>query len=98
MINLLINNLGHIVAGFVLCYLFIPKAELWVLISFTAGFAAVREYIQFLRKHSNGGKYGKYTDALGWIIGAIIYYFIAKKGYIDADKGYQSTLLNYENN
>ena len=41
MINLLINNLGHIVAGFVYV---IPKAELWFLISFTAGFACKRIY------------------------------------------------------
>ena len=92
----IINSVGHVIGGGFLSYLFIPKAELWVLLLFTSGFGAVREHIQELRGHYNGGKYVKYTDALEWAVGAIIYNYLHKKCNLDADKGYRSEDYNDE--
>ena len=83
----MIDNIGHIIGGGSLCYLFIPKAELWVLILFSSGFGAVREHIQKLRHHDNKGKIVKYTDTLGWCLGSIVYYLLDQNKYLDADKG-----------
>lgn len=84
----IINNIGHIIAGGILCYLFIPKAELWVLLLFSSGVGAVREHIQILRHKHEQGYYQKYTDTLGWTLGSFLYFLLAKKGYLDADMGY----------
>ena len=78
------NDILHVIAGVLLCYLFIPKAELWVLIFFTTGISALREHIQGLRNHKQVF-YRKFTDTLGWTAGSIIYYILREYYGLDAD-------------
>ena len=75
----------HIISGGDLCYILIPKAELWIMVLFIAGFSALREHIQSLRKHAQQS-YHKYTDTLGWVIGALIYYYLRENHGLDADQ------------
>ena len=86
------NDILHVIAGVLLCYLFIPKAELWVLVFFTTGLSALREHIQGLRDHKQQ-IYRKYSDALGWTAGSIIYYILREYYGLDADnKSYYDLL------
>ena len=87
------NDILHVIAGVLLCYLFIPKAELWVLVCFTTGLSALREHIQGLRNHKQHF-YRKFTDTLGWTAGSIIYYILREYYGLDADNNSNYNLLN----
>ena len=87
------NDILDVIAGVLLCYLFIPKAELWVLVLFTTGLSALREHIQGLRNHKQHF-YHKFTDTLGWTAGSIIYYILREYYGLDADNNSNYNLLN----
>ena len=87
------NDILHLIAGVLVCYIFIPKAELWVLVFFTTGLSALREHIQGLRNHKQDF-YRKFTDTLGWTAGSIIYYILREYYGLDADNNSNYNLLN----
>lgn len=79
------DDLGHVIAGIVLCYLTIPTADCWTLVLFCLGYGALREHIQELRKHPQK-EWMKYTDTIGWGIGGLVYWILKKHNKIlDAD-------------
>lgn len=86
-----VNTVGHILAGSVLAYLFIPSADLWILLLSLIGFGALREHIQELRNHDNGADFIKYLDTAGWGLGGLLYFLLRKYGNLDADKSYRNT-------
>ena len=88
------NDILHVIAGALLCYLFIPKAELWVLIFFTTGLAGLREHIQGLRNHKQLF-FSRFTDTLGWTVVSIIYYILREYYGLDADNAsyYNKSLI-----
>lgn len=69
----ILNSTLHVLMGGILCYAFIPRAELWILVCAMAGVGAVREWIQILRGHKQIW-WIKYLDAGGFVVGAVIYY------------------------
>lgn len=74
-----INTLGHFAGGYILCYAFVPREALWVLLTFTFLAGALRELWQFYRgsRRMYPRKFWiKVMDTAGWVVGALIYYFI----------------------
>lgn len=83
----MIDDIGHVLLGGVLCYAFIPTAELWILVVFAAACGAVREHIQSLRDHPQIW-WHQYTDTVGFVVGALIYWYL--RGYAGLDADYVS--------
>ena len=91
LLNHIIDFGGHVFFSIVFCYLMIPTASLWILVLFSSTVGALREYIQILRGHPQE-HWEQYADTLHWTIGSFIYYYLRKKGFLNADKPLQ--LLN----
>ena len=74
----IINDLLHVVCGFILAYLFIPTAPWWIVSLFVLAIASVREHIQMLRGHAQKA-FHRFTDPLGFLLGAVLFLLVRNK-------------------
>ena len=84
---IVVDSIGHVLLGGVICYALIPTADLWILIMFAGGFGAVREHLQAFpsRNHPQENQFDQFIDTFELVVGAIIFWYLREYAGLDAD-------------
>ena len=79
-LNEFMNDIYHIIAGIFLAFIFVPKAEWFVILLVVLILALIRECIQ-IYYGTNQRIFHFFTDPIGFVIGALIFICFRKLYY-----------------